>query len=121
MTEADDERLEGMRQKKEQLEQAVGGGMNIGNEKTLSDMEAKVKQSDVVARGLRAAGLSAREYSKLSVTLLTSTMYAGMKKSGLLKELPKEASAENVQFILDHEAELTAMQKEWASWDKDMR
>ena len=121
LTEAEEARLAAMMQKKEELEDAVGGGMNIGNEKTLSDMEAKVKQSPVMMRALSKAGLTPREYAKMTMSMLTSAMYAGMQKAGLLKELPKEASPENVKFILDHEAELTAMQKEWATLGKDIK
>ena len=120
-TEADDARLETLRAKHEQLEDSLGGGMSFGNEKTLSGMEAKIKQSPVMMRGLQAANLSPREYAKLSMSMLTSAMYAGMKKSGMLKELPKEANPENVQFILDNEAELAAMQKEWAAFEKDVK
>src|SRR5688572_26320401 len=109
LTEAEEARLAAMMEKKEQLEDAIGGGMNIGNEKTLTDMEAKVKTSPVMMRALGKAGLTPREYAKMSIAMLTSAMYAGMQKAGLLKELPKEASPENVKFILDHEAELTAM------------
>jgi hypothetical protein len=118
-TEADDERLASLQEKEDQIEDSLGGGLDFGEEKTLSDMEARVKQSDMLMRGLRTAALSPREYVKLSLSLITSAMYAGMKKSGLLKELPKEASPENVQFVLDHEAELAAWQKEMQAFGKE--
>ena len=120
LTEADEARLAALMEKKEKLEDSVGG-MNVGNEKTLADMEAKVKTSPVMMRALGKAGLTPREYAKMSLAMVTSAMYAGMQKAGLLKELPKEASPENVKFILDHEAELTAMQKEWALLGKDIK
>ena len=120
LTEADEARLAALMEKKEKLEDSVGG-MNVGNEKTLADMEAKVRTSPVMMRALGKAGLTPREYAKMSLAMVTSAMYAGMQKAGLLKELPKEASPENVKFILDHEAELTAMQKEWALLGKDIK
>ncbi len=62
--------------------------------------------------------MAGREYSKFMLAMLQAGMAAGMKKSGLIKDLPKDFPAENVQFILDHEAELTAMQKQWQELGK---
>lgn len=121
LTEAEDARLAAMKEKAEELEQTVEGATNVMDGKTLTEMEARARQSPVVMRALGAAGMTPREYAKLAISLLTSSMYAGMQKSGLLKELPKEASPENVKFVLDHEAELTALQKEWAAWSKESK
>jgi len=38
-----------------------------------------------------------------------------LKKSGALKTLPPGVNAENVQFVLDHEAEIQRLQQSWAS------
>jgi hypothetical protein len=37
----------------------------------------------------------------------------GFLKSGSVKELPKEVSAENVAFVRENEGELTSMAKQW--------
>ena len=64
---------------------------------------------------LTKAGLTPRDYSKYILASLMAGMVAGFQKSGVLKELPKdlkEVNPENVKFLLAHEAELAAMQKE---------
>ncbi len=116
-TEADDARIEDLRQQKEKIEDE-GPDNNLGNAKTLSEMEAQVRKVPAMNRALASAGLSAREYSKMMLAMVQASMAAGMKKGGLLKTLPKEINAENVKFIEDHEAELTAMQKEWQAMGK---
>ena len=108
-TEADDARLEALREQKEKMEAET----DLGDAKTLSEMEAQVRKVPAMARALASAGLSPREYSKIMLAMVPAAMAAGMKKSGLLKTLPKEVNAENVKFIEDHEAELAAMQKRW--------
>ncbi len=110
-TEAEDARIEALREQKEKME--AENDTDLGDAKTLSEMEAQVRKVPAMARALASAGLAPREYSKIMMAMVPAAMAAGMKKSGLLKTLPKEFNAENVKFIEDHEAELTAMQKGW--------
>ena len=56
--------------------------------------------------------MSARDYSVFTLVLFQSALTAGLKKSGLLKELPKEVNPENVKFVEEHEKELEAMRRE---------
>ena len=52
---------------------------------------------------------------------LMAGVVAGFQKSGALEELPKElkeVNPDNVKFILEHEAELTAMRKEMENLGK---
>ena len=115
-TEADDRRIEELEREREEMRSE--NPFNIGSANTLSEMEAQVEKVPPMANALRSAGLSPREYSKFMLAMLQAGMAAGMKKSGLIKELPKDFPAENVQFILDNEAELTAMQKRWQELGK---
>lgn len=115
-TEADDRRIEELEREREEMRSE--NPFNIGSANTLSEMEAQVQKVPPMANALRSAGLTPREYSKFMLAMLQAGMAAGMKKSGLIKELPKDFPAENVQFILDHEAELTAMQKQWQELGK---
>lgn len=115
-TEADDRRIEELEREKETMRSE--NPFNLGSANTLSEMEAQVQKVPPMANALRSAGLTPREYSKFMLAMLQAGMAAGMKKSGLIKELPKDFPAENVQFILDHEAELTAMQKQWQELGK---
>ncbi len=112
-TDAELDKLATLKQQYETLEESMSAGMSMGDSDTLSDMERNVARFPALANSLRAAGMTPREYAKFTMAMITSAMAAGMKKAGLMKELPKEFSAENVEFVLAHEAELAALQKEW--------
>ncbi len=113
-TAAEHGKLAALREQQDTLQQKFRGAA-IGPSATLSDMEKTLASSPAIAAGLRAAGITSREYAKLTMALVTSGMAAGMKKAGLLKDLPPGVSAENVAFVLKHEAELEKIQKEWQS------
>jgi hypothetical protein len=111
LTQAEQERLDGLIAKKEALEDSMGG-LSMSNARTLDDMEAQIKKIPPMMSGLNAAELSPREYSKFMLSMLQAGMVAGFKKAGMMKEIPKEVPAENVKFMEEHEAELKALQQE---------
>ena len=111
-TEADDKRLEELNAKEEELSDAYSG-VSLNDAKTLTDMERQIAQFTPMANGLRAAGMPPREYAKFTLALLQAGMAAGLKKAGMVTEIPKEIPADNVKFVEEHAAELEAMQKEW--------
>lgn len=119
-TEAEDERLEQLREKLDALEaeQSTEEDENI---ETLSDMEAMLKRTPPMARGLRAAGMAPREYAKFMLTMLGAAMTASLKKQGMLAAVPEGVSLENVKFVEEHEAELTALQKKWEAMGKGVK
>ena len=124
LTDAESARLEKLMMQAEQQEDALGqenGALNLGNAQNLNQMEAAIKSHPPLAAALSRAGLTPREYSKYFLASLMAGMVAGFQKSGAIKQLPpdlKEVSPENVKFMLDHEAELAAMQKEMEALDK---
>lgn len=111
-TEADDARLEKLKARREELSDALGG-LSMGNADSLTAMEAQFRTVPPLMAGLRAANLTPREYAKFMLAALQAGMVAGLKKQGMIKEIPKDVSAENVKFMEEHEAELKALQKEW--------
>ncbi|MCA1562867.1 MAG: hypothetical protein LC753_19860 [Acidobacteria bacterium] len=115
-TEADDRRIEELEMEKEKLR--AENPFNLGSANSLSEMEAQIQKITPMENALRTAGLTAREYSKFMLAMLQAGMAAGMKKSGLIKELPKDFPVENVKFMEDHEAELTALQRQWQELGK---
>ena len=124
LTDAESERLEKLQtlaeEQKDALEEA-SGGVNMNSAQNLNDMEAAIKANPRFLAALSAAGLTPREYSKYMLASLMAGMVAGLQKSGMLKELPKdlkEVNPENVKFMIEHEAELIAMQKEMQQLDK---
>lgn len=113
-TEAEDARLEQLKARKAALADALTGP-SIGDADSLSGMEARIRQLPPLMAGLRSANLTPREYATFLLASLQAGMVAGLKKQGLVKEVPKEVSAENVRFMEEHEAELQALQKELSS------
>ncbi len=80
-----------------------------GDAQTLADMVQKIAAMPHMAEALSAAGLTPREYAKFNLTLLQAGFFAGMKKAGQLRQLPPGVSMENVQFVIDHEREIAAL------------
>jgi hypothetical protein len=113
MTESDEARLEKL---EEELNQALGidswNNNNNNNAQTLSQMAAAINNVPAAKAALSSAGLDAREYTKFSLAAMQAGMIAGMMKSGVVKEVPKELAAtvnmENVKFMQEHEAEVEA-------------
>jgi hypothetical protein len=122
-SDADDARLEQLRERRDALEASVGPRLEEAN--SLSEWEAAIRQYPPMARGLRAAGMSPRDYAKFMLSMLGAGTVAGFKKAGLVKGMPKEleavVSAENVKFVEEHAAELTALQKKWEALGKTGR
>ena len=115
-TEAEEEELQKLNARQEELERGVGAMLG-GNPKSLSEMTAQIEKVPAMAKALRAAGMTPREYSTFMLALMQAAMVAGFQKSGMMKEIPKDVNTENVKFILDHEKELQALQKEMQSLD----
>ena len=113
ISEADEARLEKL---EEELNQAKGTGSSKNNNaQTLSQMAAAIDNVPAARAALADAGLDAREYAKFSLAAMQAGMIAGMMKSGVVKEVPKELAAtvnmENVKFMQEHEAEVEAFAK----------
>jgi hypothetical protein len=116
LTEAEQARLDALREEREQLQ--TDADANLGNAQSLDEMEAQIKRFPPMADGLRQAGLSPREYATFMMAMVQAAMVAGFKKTGMMKELPKDVNAENVKFVEEHEAELKAMQAEFEKLGK---
>ena len=115
-TEADDKRIEELEQRREALKDK--DAMNMGNAQTLAEMAASIEKFPPMMAGLRAAGLTAREYSKFTMAMLQAGMAAGLQKAGMLKEIPAGTNPANVKFMIDHEEEFKKMQAAWEGLGK---
>jgi hypothetical protein len=113
LSDAEQARLEQLQAEAERAEESLFSG---ADSKTLSDMAAAMQREPLFAKGLAAAGLSAREYSKFLLAYFQAGMVAGMMQQGLIKEVPKDLAAsmnmENVKFVQEHQAELEAFGKQ---------
>lgn len=114
------EQLDKAREAKEQAEEAMsGGGPNLGNANSLDDMERGIASFAPMARALKSAGLTPREYSKFMMAMLQAGMVYGFSKGNVdYSKLPAGINPENVKFIAAHKAELDALQQEFAAMGK---
>jgi hypothetical protein len=114
-TEAEQKRIEELETKVETMQQSLDADKNGGkNEdaKTIDDMVRMMGKIPHMNDSLQAAGLAPREYAKFVLVTMQASFAAAFKKSGQLKELPPGMLAENVQFVVDHEAEIKKMNDE---------
>lgn len=83
---------------------------------SLDDMVRNIESTKPMNDAIREAGLSAREFSLLTMSMLQSGMAAAVLKmrpndnqDSLAREM--KANLENIKFFQEHEAELTQKQK----------
>ena len=89
------------------------------NDDSMADMQRKIESEPALASAIRDAGLSPREYTLLTISMMQSAMAAGVLKmrpkdnqDSLVREM--KANIENVRFMQQNEAELQRKQKELA-------
>ena len=81
---------------------ALKGSMRGGTGAKTMDEGAKLMESKYpeAAAAIQKSGMSVREFFLTSVTLMTTTMVAGMKKQGQkFDQLPATVSPENLAFV----------------------
>ena len=117
-TPAEDRRMEELQKQVDEAEkqmQALVGSDDNDNSATVSDMARKLAAIPHMSEAFKSAGLTARDFALFETSLMQASLVAGFKKAGTLKEVPPGVSPENVQFVLDHEAEIQQVQKEMYS------
>jgi hypothetical protein len=117
-TPAEDRRIEELQKQVDEVEkemQALVGSGDNDDSKTVSDMARKLTAIPHMSEALKSAGLTAHEFALFETSLMQASLVASFKKAGTLKDMPPGVSQENVQFVLDHEAEIQQVQKEMYS------
>jgi hypothetical protein len=71
------------------------------------ELEARLSNHSALAEALRAAGLSAREYTTFALTLFGARLAHGFMSSGALRSVPKGVATDNVQFVAAHLSAVT--------------
>lgn len=74
--------------------------------RTLSDMTRRIEREPELAKAIREAGLTTREYSIVALSFVQTMIAHGLKRAGTIAEMPKEIPPENIALIQAHEAEL---------------
>jgi hypothetical protein len=110
LSDAESEKLETLQQELEQAEASTDDG-SVSKAQSLTEMAAAMDRQPMLANALKSAGLTAREYSVMSMALLQASMWAGMKKQGMVKEkdIPKDVNPANIAFVEQHQAEMAAL------------
>lgn len=81
--------------------------MNASQEDGLQ-FAARLESNPTVAAALDRAGISARDYALTSELLIAALMAQGMVESGALDKVPEGLNPQAVEFVKQHQAELTA-------------
>jgi len=117
-SEADEKRIEALERELE--ESKLKSTEHANGSDSLTDMERSIASIPHMSDALAKAGLSTREYAKFNLAMLQAGMVAAMKKSGTIKTIPPETgvSAENVQFMIDHEKELAELTRQMQTLGK---
>lgn len=111
LTADDERRIEELEAQVDQAEDVAA--FDADEQQSLAGMADALESQPRFAAAIRSAGLTAREFAKIQLSLFQALFAHGFMKSGKVKELPKEVPEENVEFVRAHEAELTAMAHQW--------
>lgn len=84
---------------------------------TVDDMVRNIESEPMMTAAVREAGLSPREFTMITMSLMQTGMAAGVAKmrpndnqDSLIRAM--KANPENVKFLLENEAEITRKQKD---------
>jgi hypothetical protein len=72
-------------------------------------LEKRLQTHPALVGALRAARLSAREYTKFALGVIAAHAAYGFVKTGVLRRVPAGTAAANVAFVEDHEARITTL------------
>ena len=72
-------------------------------------LEARLAAEPAVAAALRAAKISARDYTTFALALFAARLAHGFVKSGAIRFVPPGVASDNVAFITQHEARVAAV------------
>lgn len=107
LTEAEQARLEQLEREIEEAEDPDAD--DDDSAQSLSGMAARMQADPRIAGALKRAGLAPREAATLQLSFLQTALTAELLASGTIKEIPKDASAENVRFYQANKAEIAAL------------
>ncbi len=119
-SDSEEKQLEALEAKRETMDQAQGADEpEEDSPRTLADMERRIGREPRLAAAITGAGMTAREYSLVTLSFFQAMFTHMMQKSGSLKEMPKDVPVDNVTFVQQHEAELMQIFSELQAHDQD--
>lgn len=84
---------------------------NEADARTIAGMVRTVEKYPALVSVIKSAGLSVRDYSVMTGTLVTSAMAVGMKKQGMITQIPPTVSTDNAQFVEKNYDKIEALMK----------
>lgn len=121
LTEAESKKLEDLRAKLEELESKKDQDGDASSQ-TLDDMVRRIEREPVMAKAIRDAGLSPREYTLVGLVTFQAMMVHGIQKQFGNKQLPPDLAAtvlaDNIKFVSNNEAEITRLLEKMKSLEK---
>jgi hypothetical protein len=113
LTEADEQKLEKLRERASALEEELDKSDNSPSANTIDEMVAQINKHPGATAALAKEGLSARELAKCTLALFQAAMVKGFAQGKVdMTKLPAGINPANVKFVEEHEAELAEIQKE---------
>lgn len=113
LTAAEEKKLEDLRAKLDEQEEKDDPDSDDNNGQSLDDMARRIESVPEMAKAIRSAGITPREYSLISLVTFQAMMVHGFQKVAANKELPPELTAtvlaDNIKFVRDNEAEITRL------------
>jgi hypothetical protein len=118
LTEAEQARLEKLEQQLEAMEKSSDS--DTEDDLNIAQMAAQITAFKPMAEALRRAGMTPREYAVFSLAMFQAHGFASLKKSGMVKEIPKDVNVENIKFVEEHFAEINALMEEMQKISKGL-
>lgn len=94
-------------------------GVNMSGDGNLDEMVENIESNRTINSAIRDAGLSAREYTMVTISLMTSAMAGSIlqmrpddNQDSLAREM--NANMENIRFVRENQDEIARKQKEIA-------
>jgi hypothetical protein len=78
-------------------------------EEVASVLQARLEGDAELSDALRAASISAHEYTKFAIALVGARLALGFLESGVLKAVPPGVTSDNVAFVREHRETVDAV------------
>lgn len=121
LSEAESKKLDDLRAKLEEMEEK-NSGSDDASDQTLDGIAKRIEKEPVMAKAIRDAGLTPREYTLMGLVTFQAMMVHGMQKQFGNKQLPPDVAAtvlaDNIKFVAANEAEITKLMERMQKLEK---
>ena len=113
LSEAEEKKLEQLRERKQALDEEIERKDGPGNANTIDEMVARINSVPEASAALSKAGLTPREFAKCTLALFQAAMVKGFSQGKVdMAKLPAGINPANITFVEEHEKELAEIQAE---------